>query len=184
MAKRYPTAPLKKRSKRKRVTRGVETSISDLGEIVEVTVNVSRYATYHTSIIATGKEGSAPGELYCPHGVAIHQETHQIFVVNSENFRVEIFSETGEFISQLGAGELSVAWGIAIHGDNLYVSCCWDHTVCKFSLSEMCLVRRIGGEGSDSGQFNTPRQLTTDTIGRVFIPDCDNDRICIYMTQI
>ena len=180
MAKRYPTAPLKNRSKRKRVTCGVETSISDLGEIVEVTVNVPRYATYHASVIATGKEGSAPGELYCPHGVAIHQETHQIFVVNSENFRVEIFSETGEFISQLGAGELSVAWGIAIHGDNLYVSCCWDHTVCKFSLSEMCLVRRIGGEGSDSGQFNTPRQLTTDTIGRVFIPDCDNDRICIH----
>ena len=143
-------------------------------------MNVPRYATYHTSIIATGKEGSAPGELYCPHGVAIHQETHQIFVVNSENFRVEIFSETGEFISHLDAGELSGAWGIAIHGDSLYVSCCEDHTVCKFSLSEMYLVRRIGGEGSDSEQFSYPRQLTTDPIGRVFIPDCDNDRICIH----
>ena len=44
----------------------------------------------------------------------------------------------------------------------------------------MCLVRRIGGEGSNNGQFDSPRQLTTDPIGRVFIADIGNDRICIY----
>ena len=44
----------------------------------------------------------------------------------------------------------------------------------------MCLVRKIGGEGSDNGQFNYPSQLTTDPIGRVFIADCYNDRICIH----
>ena len=44
----------------------------------------------------------------------------------------------------------------------------------------MCLVRRIGGEGSDNGQFDFPCQLTTDPIGRVFIADNSNDRICIH----
>ena len=44
----------------------------------------------------------------------------------------------------------------------------------------MCCVRRIGGRGSDNGQFNRPRQLTTDPIGRVFIVDTDNNRICLY----
>ena len=44
----------------------------------------------------------------------------------------------------------------------------------------MWRVRRIGGEGSDNEQFNFPRQLTTDSIGRVFIADSDNDRICIH----
>ena len=57
--------------------------ISSLGEIVEVpVVSVPRYATFHSSVIATGKEGSDPGELYCPRGVAIHEDTHQIFVAN------------------------------------------------------------------------------------------------------
>ena len=118
--------------------------ISRLGEIVEVPVNVPRYTTCHTSVVTTGKEGR--GELYYPYGVAIHKETHQIFVVNCLNKRIEIFSETGEFISQLGVGELSYPSGIAIQVDSLYVSCSGDKNVSQFSLIEMCHVRRIGGE--------------------------------------
>ena len=55
-----------------------------------------------------------------------------------------------------------------------------DRTVSKFSLSEMCHVRRIGGEGSNNEEFNSPHQLTTDLIGRVFIADTDNHRICVH----
>ena len=154
--------------------------ISRLGEIEHVPVYVPRYDTCHTSIVATGKQGSDHGELFGPFGVAIHEETHQIFVANHLNDRVEIFSETGEFFHQLGVGQLSHPWGIAIHGDSVYVSCIGDHTVSKFSLTELCLVRRIGGKGSDNGQFNDPLQLTTDLIGRVFIVDTGNNRICIH----
>ena len=162
------------------VTRELERSISRLGEIAEVSVYEPHYATCHTRVVATGKKGDGPGELDWPHGVAIHEETHQIFVANEVNHRVEIFSETGEFFHQLGVGQLSHPWGIAIHGDSVYVSCLGDHTVSKFSLTEMCLVRSIGGEGSDNGQFWYPTQLTTDPIGRVFIADTGNDRICIH----
>ena len=154
--------------------------ISRLGEIAEVSVYVPHYATCHTRVVATGKKGKAPGELKCPLGVAIHEETHQIFIANIDNDRVEIFSETGEFFHQLGVGQLSNPSDIAIHGDSVYVSCCGDHTVSKFSLTELCRVRMIGGKGSGNGQFDWPRQLTTDPIGRVLIADTDNDRICIH----
>ena len=185
MAQRHPTSPqvvdpVESRSKQRCVTRDLERSISRLGEIVELSVNVPRYSTCHTPVVATGKEGEAPGELFWPEGVAIHEETHQIFVANSGIDRVEIFSETGEFISQLGAVELSIPCGIAIHGNSLYVSCSGDHTVSQFSLIEMCHVRRIGGRGSNNGQFNHPYQLTTDPIGYAFIADRDNDRICVH----
>ena len=143
-------------------------------------MNVPRYTTCRTLIVATGKEVQAPGELFLPQGVAIHEETHQIFVANYDNHRVEIFSETGEFISQFGVGQLSFPYGIAIHGDSLYVSCVRDNTVNHFSLIQMGHVRRIGGHGSNNGQFNSPRQLTTDFIGRVFIADYYNNRICIH----
>ena len=155
-------------------------SISLLNEIIEVPVNVPRYTTCQTPVIATGKEGRAPGELYYPYVVAIHEETHQMFVVNGYNDRVDIFSETGEFISQLGVGQLSHPFGLVIHGDSLYVSCWGDYTVNQFSLIEMCHVRRVGGVVSNNGQLNYPRQLTTDLIGCVFIADCSNDRICIH----
>ena len=161
------------------VTRELERSISRLGEIAEVSVYEPQYATCHTHVVATGKQGDAPGELNRPGGVAIHEETHQIFVANYVNNRVEIFFESGEFFHQLGVGQLSRPSGIATHGDSVYVSC-WDDTVSKFSLTELCLVRMIGGEGSDNGQFDWPSQLTTDPIGRVFIADMYNSRICIH----
>ena len=158
----------------------VKRSISRLGEIAVVSVYVPQYATCHTRIVATGKKGDAPGELDYPHGVAIHEETHQIFVANMFNDRVEVFSETGEFLHQLGVGQLPRPYSIATHGDSVYVSCRRDLTVSKFSLTELCRVRRIGGRGSDSRQFNSPSHLTTDPIGRVFIADCGNHRICIH----
>ena len=186
MGQLYPSAPQvidpvqsRSKSKLKCDRRELETSSSSLSEIAEVPVYVPRYATFHASNVATVKQGRAPGELVCPSGVAIHEDTHQIFVSNSDNGRVEIFSETGEFISQLGVGQLSDPWGIAIHGDSVYVSC-WDSTVSKFSLTEMCRVRMLRSEGSNNGQFNIPRQLTTDPIGRVFIADTGNNRICIH----
>ena len=136
-------------------TRDLETMISRLGEIVELpVVSVPSYATFHTSIVATGKEGRAPGELYYPCGVDLHGEIHQIFIANYFNHRVEIFSETGEFLYQLGVGQLSLPWGIATHGDSLYVSCWRDDTVSKFSLTEMCRVREIGGNGSNNGELH------------------------------
>ena len=150
-------------------------------EIVEdPLVVMPRHDTFHTSIVATVQKVSDPGELYYLHGVTVHEETHQIIVANSSDDRVEIFSETGEFLYQLGVGQLSGPWGIATHEDSVYVSCLGDDTVSKFSLIEMCCVRRIGGKGSDNGHFNSPRQFATDPIGRVFIADCYNNRICLH----
>ena len=172
--------PVQSRSELKCDNRDLERSISHLGEIVEVPVNVPRYITCHTPVVATAKQDEAPGELFWPEVVAIHEGNHQIFVANNGNDIVEIFSKKGEFISQLGVGKLSNPSGIAIHGDSLYVSSWGDDTVSQFSLIEMCHVRRIGGQGSKNGQFNSPQQLTTDIIGRVFIADCYNHRICIH----
>ena len=100
-----------------------------------ITQYVPHYATCHTRIVATGKKGRAPGELNVPSGVAIHGETRQIFVATFANGSVEIFSETGEFLYQLGVGQLFRPWGIAAHGDSVYVSSRGDHTVSKFSLT-------------------------------------------------
>ena len=162
------------------VTRELEMSISRIGEIIELPVYVPHYSTCNTPAVATAKKGRSPGELYFPYGVAIHEETLHIFVANALNHRVEIFSETGEYFSRLGEGQLSSPYGIALYGDSVYVSCLMDHTVSKLSLTEMCRVRRIGGKGSNNKQFDRPRQINTDPTGRVFIADTGNNRICIH----
>ena len=134
---------------------------------------------YQTPTMVTGKMGTAPGELYDPYGVAIDDNTHQIFVVNKRNSRIVIFSESGEYIYQLGVGQLNYPYGIDIHGDGVYVNC-KDCTFSKFSLTDLSHVRRIGGWGSNKGQFNGLSQLITDPIGRVFIADINNYRISVH----
>ena len=148
---------------------------SGLGCLEQVPIGVPHYATFQTSIMASN-------ELPSLRGVAVEETTHQIFVVTSSS-GVRAFSETGEFLYQLGVGQLSQAYGISIHGDSLYVSC-GDHTISKFSLSDMSLIRKIGSIGSNNGQFNDPRQLTNDLIGRVFIADFCNHRICIHDSNL
>ena len=138
-------------------------------------VGVPHYFTVQTAILASNKLPSL-------RGVAIEETTHQIFVVKKKS-GVEAFTETGEFLYQLGVRQLSKPYGIAIQGDNVYVSCS-DHTVSKFSLINMSLVRKIGSMGSNNGQFNYPRQLTTHPIGLVFITDFCNHRICMHDTNL
>ena len=163
-------------------TRDLEVSISRLREIVPVVL--PRYATFHLPTVATGKKGRAPGELNIPLAVAINEATKQIFVANFLNDRIEMFSETGEYLNRLGDGQLRGPWGIAIHGNSLYVSCLYSHSVSKYSLTDFSLVKRVGKRGSNNGEFNYPRQLTTDPSGYVFIADSDNHRICVLDTEL
>ena len=164
-------------------TRDLEASISRLGEIIQVSVGIPNYGTFHIPTSVTGKQGTAPGELNYPCGVAINEATNQIFVANCSNNRIEIFSETGEYLNQLG-GELHTPYGIAIHENSLFVSSFWRHTISKYSLTDFSFVKQIGGEGSNNGEFNNPRQLTTDPNGHVYIADLYNDRICALDTDL
>ena len=163
-------------------TRDLEASISRLGEIIQVPVGTPNYGTFLMPTSVTGKKGRAPGELDYPSGVAINEATNQIFVVNFNNHRIEIFSETGEYLNQLG--ELHSPWGIAIHENSLFVSSFMRHTISKYSLTDFSLVKEIGGLGSNNGEFNNPRQLTTDPNGHVYIADSVNNRICVLDTDL
>ncbi|MGH2903511.1 MAG: hypothetical protein ACRDK7_08020, partial [Solirubrobacteraceae bacterium] len=42
-----------------------------------------------------GSEGSGPGQFKEPYGVAVNDTTHDVYVVDSGNDRVEIFNSTG-----------------------------------------------------------------------------------------
>ena len=163
-------------------TRDLEASISLLGEIVQVPVGIPNYGTFQIPTSVTGKKGRAPGELNYPFGVAIKEATNQIFVANGSNHRIEIFSEAGEYLNQLG--ELHRPYGIAIHENSLFVSSFMRHTISKYSLTDFSLVKHIGGLGSNNGEFNTPRQLTTDPNGHVYIADSHNNRICVLDTDL
>ena len=143
----------------------LEQVIAGVGEVVEEEVPVVPRYEEMRPIVAVGKEGHAPGELWNPCGVAIDENSNLIYVAEGlDSFRVSIFSETGEFLNTLTHQEMRAPFGIAIHRDNLYVTDTGVHVVFQFKIeADMRLVASLGRKGSGMGQFDCPRGLTVST---------------------
>ena len=94
-------------------TRDTELRISFLGEIVQFDIPaVPNYAAFLQPSVGVGKKGNATGELREPRGVTIEQSSGHIYVAERYNSRIQIFSETGEYINQFGQQHLQAPWGI------------------------------------------------------------------------
>ena len=158
----------------------LEQVIAGVGELVEEEVAVVPRYEEMRPIVAVGKEGQAPGELWDPLGVAIDENTNLIYVAEGVSCRISIFSETGEFLNTFTIQDMRWPWGIAIHRDNLYVTDTGVHAVFQFKIeADMRLVAKVGSRGSGMGLFNYPRGLSVSTNGNVFVADCQNNRIQI-----
>ena len=159
----------------------LEQFIAGVGEVVEEEVLVVPRYEEMRPIVAVGKEGKAPGELWNPRGVAIDENTNLIFVAEGlGSCRISIFSETSEFINTFSHQDMRQLHGIAIHQDNLYVTDREVHAVFQFKIEvDMRLVAKLGSQGSGMGQFEDPRGLTVSTNGDVFVADHNNNRIQI-----
>ena len=159
----------------------LEQLIAGVGELVEEAVSVVPRYEDMRPIVAVGKKGQAPGELWIPHGVAIDEKTNMIYVTEwFGSCRVSIFSETGAFINTFSHEDMIGPWGIAIHRDNLYVTDMGAHAVFRFKIeADMRLVAKLGSRGSGMGQFYWPLGLSVSPNGDVFIADSANNRIQI-----
>ena len=164
--------------------------IAGLGELLEEEVPVvPRYADIR-AVVAVGKHGRAPGELFYPNDTAIERNSNQIYVTEGAGFfdpfaRISVFSEGGEYLSSFTHQEMELPSGIAIHGDNVYVSDTAAHAVFQFILGNAIqLVARIGTEGSGIGQFDSPDSLSVSYNGDVYVADCNNHRIQILSSSL
>jgi len=55
-------------------------------------------------LFSVGKQGSQPGEFYCPTGVTIDDDRHRIIVTDSDNHRVQVLSSIdGSFLFEFGS---------------------------------------------------------------------------------
>ena len=80
---------------------------------------------------------------------------------------------------------MKALWGIAIRGNNLYLTDWVLHAVFHLKIeAEFRLVARLGSRGSDIGEFDEPCQLSISTNGNVYIADTSNNRIQILDSSL
>jgi RHS repeat-associated protein len=125
-----------------------------------------------TSGCQAGIAGSGPGQLHGPHGVTV-DSSGNVWVVDTENNRVEEFSEKGAYLKQFGSkgegeGQFRRPVGIALSGGNLYVTDQENDRIEEFSTS-----------GTDaelahftSSEMGAPTWIAADPVsGQLYVVD-------------
>ena len=127
---------------------------------------------------------SAPGELNRPRGVSIEAESGHIYVAEWGNGRIQIFSETGEYLNKFRHEHLKYPWGILIHLDSIYVTDSHYNAIFLFRLSDLSMIKQVGKKGSGSEEFISPRQLAISPSQELYVPDQCNNRLQILSTNL
>ena len=166
----------------------LEQLIADLGEVLEEEMPlVPNYQTMQP-VVAVAKRGTAPGELFYPNAVAV-DSNNRIFVAEGvvvfSHARISVFSERGNFLTNFTPQDMRGPYGLAIHGDYLYVTDIELHAIFQFKMEpQFSLVTKQGNKGSQIGEFNYPRNLTVSTEGDVYVADCNNNRVQILNSSL
>ncbi|MEI6564035.1 MAG: 6-bladed beta-propeller [bacterium] len=123
-------------------------------------------------------QGQPRGELKHPfqRPVAVAAWCGQLYVVDSKACRVQVFTETGKWIRDIGGGgsgigEFNRPTHVAVDPRGMvYVTDSLNSRVQVFD-DEGRFIRTIGSAGDSSGHFGRPKGVAVDGHGHVFVVD-------------
>ncbi len=131
-----------------------------------------------------GKRGTTPGTFNYPTFICIDAQG-LVYVVDSMNFRIQIFDGEGNLVSFFGesgdaTGYLARPRGIAVDSyGHIYVVDALFHTVQIFSKSGDFL-GNFGKPGHQDGEFWLPAGIFIDDSNHIYIADSYNKRIQVF----
>ena len=130
-----------------------------------------------------GTQGDGPGQLKRPEDIDFDVQGN-IYVVDSRQHEVVVFSEDGQYLRHFdegeeGKGELTDPQGLCVSGDYVYVTERYNHRVLVFRTSGE-FVHLFGRKGSGRGELKHPWGIAVDHDGFVFVCDVDNECIQVF----
>ena len=151
-----------------------------------------------------GVAGTAPGQFNLPRAVTVGPDG-TIYVADSGNDRIQVFSPQGQFLRQWGStcklydqtqpqqgckgdgqAQFDEPWGIAVDkSGNVYVADTWNSRIQKFD-AQGNFITMWGVFDTTQGQLgNTrdlygPRQLAIGGDGNLYVTDTGNKRIMVF----
>ena len=137
--------------------------------------------------VAFGPAGELQGRLDKPRGVAYREDTREIYVVDERNSRIQIFLLEGDFVYDFGEDELEMPSNILLlDGALLVTDWGWSGvSLFKFELNTLKLKKKTGRNtfNPETG-YNLLRQPSLGPNGHIYIPDNNNNRICVFTKNI
>ena len=102
-----------------------------------------------------GELGTDDDELDNPTGVIVSTDGKEIYVVDKNNNRVNVFEDDGDHDFEYG-------------------------TFCDTAQIQNCNDDADGANDDGDGQFNNPLSIALDAFGKYFVVDADNERIQVF----
>jgi DNA-binding beta-propeller fold protein YncE len=143
---------------------------------------VQRFSHRGTKFIqGFGAPGTAIGQFNRPEGLGIGPDD-RLYVADSCNHRVQIFSPEGEFLSAFGragsaSGELSYPYDVRIDAEGNRFVCEFGNSRVQVFNAEGRTIEMLGGAGAEPGQMNNPWAIALDSRGNLYIADSANHRV-------
>jgi tripartite motif-containing protein 71 len=132
--------------------------------------------------------GIAETELSLPSGIAIDPSSGNVYVADTGNNRIQVFSNDGTYVSKWGEyrevsrnGTLKFPQRIALDEQgNVYVADTGNNRIQVFS-NNGTYVSKWGRYGIGNGSFNQPSGIAIDpSSGNVYVADTGNNRIQVF----
>ncbi len=133
-----------------------------------------------------GTRGTEPGNFNFPTDIAVMGE--QVFVLDTLNFRIQIFDLDGRFQSMFGGpgdggGHFAHPKSLALHPDGLvFVTDVAFDNIQVFDTAGRFLTV-VGGHGQADGMFWMPSGICLDNRNRVVVSDTYNHRLQIFSIE-
>lgn len=135
---------------------------------------------YGRFLFSFGSEGRArvpagaevtwkPGRFWLPYGIDVDEEGN-IYVADTLNDRVQVFSPTGRPIDWFPKNGTVHATGLSVSGNELYVADSEGHLINVFDFKGN-FKRTIGAPGREAGKLDGPLDVVVGKSGTIYVSD-------------
>jgi DNA-binding beta-propeller fold protein YncE len=155
------------------------------GLILSPHIISSVHAQEYTPALKWGRFGLANGSFNLPEGIAVDPSSGNVFVADTANNRIQVFSSNGTFITTWGRfglvnGLFNSPEGIAVgQQGNVFVADTANNRIQVFS-SNGTFITTWGRFGLVDGNFVYPEGIAVGQQGNVFVADTANNRIQVF----
>ena len=155
--------------------------------------NIVKFAPDGTCLTTWGSQGTANGQFKNPYGVRLARDPkwgEVVYVADSNNNRIQVFSKTGVFKSSVGTsgmfnqpGTFTTMRRVAVAKDgDIWGADLWGWRLVRFNRTATgyAYAQTIGGQApplTDTKVFNEPRAVAIGKDGNLNIMDTVNQRV-------
>ena len=130
---------------------------------------------------AFGKPGEGAGELNRAEGLGIDSKD-QVYVADSCNHRIQVFSRDGKFLRGYGkagngVGEMSYPYDVRIDSNGRQFVCEFGNSRIQIFDANDLPLEILGEAGAAPGQFANPWSIDLDSHGNLYVADSANHRV-------